>query len=317
MMFRKLAFLTVILPLTFAGQGLGADEKAAPAPPTKSGDEQAVRQVSNQLVKAFNAGKANEVANLFFAGADLTDDAGVVHKGQAEIKKLLSGFFEKFPGATCSLEVESVWLIGPAVAIEEGQKIVSTKEGASSFASHFTFVLMKDQGEWKIASVKETEDDSDLSPHDHLKALAWMVGDWVDESPDAVVKISCRWSDDKNFLLVDYDAKFQGKPAMKSSQRIGWDAVTKKIKSWVFDSDGGHGEGTWTHVDDHWVVKSTAALPDGHVGSATIILEPKDKDRFVSKGFDRLHGDTAKRDYEITIVRKPPEPSESTSSTSR
>ena len=30
-------------------------------------------------------------------------------------------------------------------------------------------------------------------------------------------------------------------------QIIGWDPVAKQIHSWVFDSDGGYGEGTWTH----------------------------------------------------------------------
>ena len=103
--------------------------------------------------------------------------------------------------------------------------------------------MIKQQGEWKIASAREVEDDDSLSPHERLKPLAWLVGDWVDEGSDAVVQISCNWSEDKNYLLVDFDAKIQGKPAMKSSQRIGWDPLTQKVKSWVFDSDGGYGEG--------------------------------------------------------------------------
>jgi hypothetical protein len=37
----------------------------------------------------------------------------------------------------------------------------------------------------------------------------------------------------------------------------------------------------------------------------------------VTKGFDRIHGDTARKDYEITVVRKPPEPGVSNPAASR
>ena len=134
------------------------------------------------------------------------------------------------------------------------------------------------------------------------------MGDWVDEASDAVVQISCKWSDDKNFLLVDFNAQVRGKPALKSSQRIGWDPPPEKAKSWVFDSDGGYGEGMWTQVENRWVIKSTAVLPDGQTGSATIAMEPRDKDSFVMKGSDRIRGKMAEPDFEVTIVRRPPAP---------
>lgn len=146
------------------------------------------------------------------------------------------------------------------------------------------------------------------TPRDRLVPLAWMVGDWVDEGSDALVTISCRWSDDKNYLLADYNVKVLGKPALKSTQRIGWDPLTKKIKSWLFDSDGGRGEGTWTQVDNRWVIKATAVLPDGRIGSATLTVTPSDKDSYVMKGTDRIQGDATRPDFEVTIVRKPPEP---------
>ena len=62
--------------------------KVAPAGAT-SADEQAVRQVTQNFVKAFNAGNAEKAAALFFSGAELIDDAGNVHKGTAAIKDVL------------------------------------------------------------------------------------------------------------------------------------------------------------------------------------------------------------------------------------
>jgi len=275
---------------------------------TKTADEQAVRQLTQDFVKDFNAGNAEKAAALFYSGAELIDDAGNVHKGAAAIKDVLGRFFEKFPGAISTMTADSVWMVSPGLAIEEGKRLVSTKDDKSSAATRYTFVMIKQQGDWKIASGREVNDEDSLSPHDRLKPLAWLVGDWVDEGSDAVIQISCKWSDDTNYLLIDFDAKVQGKPAMKSSQRIGWDPLTEKVKSWVFDSDGGNGEGIWAQIENRWVIKSTAVMPDGQTGSATIVLEPEGKDSYLMKGFDRIRGKTAEPDFEVKIVRKPPAP---------
>ncbi len=296
----------VLVPFMAPMPGLAQENLAAPKAPS---DEQAVRQVSASLVRAFNAADVKQVQELFFESADLTDDAGAVHRGRSEIVKLMEQFFAKFPGAKSTMTTDSVWLVGPGIAIQEGQRAVTTRDGKSAFASRYTLVLMKEGGRWKIASAKETEDDTGLTAHQRLVPLAWLVGEWIDESPDAVVKISCRWSEDKNYLLADYNTQLPGKKALKSQQRIGWDPLTQKVKSWVFDSDGGHGEASWTPVESRWLVKSSAVFPDGKTGSAMLTFEPRDKDTFMLKGTDRLQGDTSLPDFEIPIVRKPPEPS--------
>jgi len=300
--------ITVLVPaalIVISGATLARGQDAAA---TKNADEQAVRQITQDFVKAFNAGNTEKAAALFYSGAELTDDAGNVHKGAAAIKEVLARFFEKFPGATSTMTADPIWMVGPGLAIEEGRRVVTTKDDTSSAVTRYTFVMIKQKGEWKIASGREVNDEDSLTPHDRLKPLAWFVGDWVDEGSDAVVQISCKWSDDTNYLFVEFNAKIQGKPAMKSSQRIGWDPLTEKVKSWVFDSDGGHGEGIWAQIENRWVIKSTAVMPDGQTGSATIVLEPQDKNSYLMKGFDRIRGKTAEPDFELKIVRRPPEP---------
>ena len=130
----------------------------------------------------------------------------------------------------------------------------------------------------------------------------------VREDAEAAISISCQWDKGGNFLVADFLAKVQGQTVMESKQRIGWDPVAKGIRSWVFDADGGYGQGRWTEVDGKWIVKSSAVLPDGTTGSATIYLEPINEDRYVMKGFDRIAGDSALPDFEATVVRKMPEP---------
>jgi uncharacterized protein (TIGR02246 family) len=300
--------LAALIAASWATFATGQEAATAASASAASADEQAVRQVTQKFVKAFNAGSAENVATLFSGEAELIDDAGDVHKGNAAIKDLFGRFFEKFPGATSTMTPDAVRVVSPGLAIEEGRRVVSTKDDRSPAAMRYTLVMSKQHGQWKIVSGHEVDDDDSLSPHDRLRPLAWLVGDWVDEGSDAVVQMSCKWSEDKNYLLIDFNAKIQGKPALKSSQRIGWDPLNEKIKSWVFDSDGGHGEGIWCQVENHWVIKSTAVLPDGQTGSATIVLEPQDKDSYLMKGFDRIRGKTAEPDFEVKIVRRPPAP---------
>ena len=91
------------------------------------------------------------------------------------------------------------------------------------------------------SSVRE-ELEPGLPHQERLKELEWLVGDWIDESSESVIHGTCRWSADKNFLLRDFTIQSEGKPVMTVTQRIGWDPLSKQIKSWVFDSEGGYGD---------------------------------------------------------------------------
>jgi hypothetical protein len=171
-------------------------------------------------------------------------------------------------------------------------------------------VHVKRDGKWSIASARELPDDPEPTPRAYLQPLAWLIGDWVDEGAEQAVTISCRWADSGNFLLLDFDARVQGESVMKSTQRIGWDAMTGRVRSWVFDSDGGYGRGDWAQLDDRWIIKSSAVLPSGVTGSATIVIQPDGEDKFTMAGYDRVLGNEVEPDFEGVIVRKPPQPSE-------
>lgn len=266
-----------------------------------------IRAADEQFVKAFNAGKADEMAAMFLAKGELIDEAGNAYQGQAAIKDLLTKFFAKYPGAKLTIEVESIRVVGP-VAIEEGMRTTTTRDGADSSQVRYIAVRTKVGNAWPIVSLQDMSNDPEPTPNDHLQVLAWLVGDWTNESTDAVVKISYRWSEDKNFLLGDFNITRGGSVVMKSTQRIGWDPLAGKVRSWMFDSDGGYADGNWTLVDDAWVIKSTAVMPDGQTGSATVTMKPKDKNSFTMKGTERIVGEGREDDFDVTVVRPAPAP---------
>jgi uncharacterized protein (TIGR02246 family) len=284
-----------------------ADQSGQPTAQPK-GEEPA--QAAEALMAAFNRGSAGDLAALFLPNAELTDDAGNVHKGRKEIEMVLTAFFEKFPGARLQQKIQSSRLIAPSMAIQDGQQTIATKDGKERSENEFTAVLVRLENGWAYATLQQRPKDEEPSLHDRLEPLSWLVGDWVDEDPDAQMAFSCRWSEDKNFLLINFESRIRGRSETKTTQRIGWDPLAQRVRSWVFDSDGGYGEGQWTQVDKSWIIKSTAVMPDGQTGSATIVLEPVDRERFVMKGLDRILGDSTLPDYQVPIVRKPPQPAQ-------
>jgi uncharacterized protein (TIGR02246 family) len=275
-------------------------------PATPDPEVAAVRAVSEALVAAYNAGDGAKLAMCFAPKAELVDDAGNVYRGVEEISALFKAFRERFPKATMELAVDSIRLAGEELAVEDGTRTVKTEDATA--VNKYTMVYVQRDGKWLVAAARETAADPEPTPHDRLLPLAWLVGQWVDESAEAAIAINGRWDDSQNFLLIDFLVTVEGQVTMHSSQRIGWDPHAERIRSWVFDSDGGYGEARWVNLDGTWVLKSTATMPDGDSGSATIYIEPVDDDKFVMKGFDRIVGDSSLPDFEATIVRKPPEP---------
>ena len=207
-----------------------------------------------------------------------------------------------------TIEVEGIRVLSPDAAKEEGRTIVTPAKGYPATHRRYTALLVKRDGSWLLSSVRE-EHDLIVSPHDRLQVLAWMLGDWIDEGPDAVVRVNCRWSDDGNFLIRTFKVKHQGKEAMKVMQRIGWDPVASQIRSWEFDSEGGFGEGKWGGDGDRWIIKHTAIRPEGTTVSATNMMVRERPDLVRWSSTDRFIGHEPVPDepaYAFVRVPAPP-----------
>ena len=269
--------------------------------------EAAIVGESEATVKAFNAGDSAALGGLFLETGELVDEAGTVHTGKAAITELFTGFFGRFPKATLEMVVESARPVGDTLAVEEGLRRITTADGADAQV-RYVAVRSKQGDRWPIASYREFADDPLPTPGQMLQGAGWIVGDWVDESPEGRTAISFRWSDDGNYLIGDYTMSAAGAGESKSTQRIGWDAVTGQVRSWTFDDDGGFTEGRWDATEEGWVVKSEATMPDGTTGSATLLITVKDANHFVVRGTDRIVAGVEEPDFEMTIARKPPQP---------
>ena len=115
---------------------------------------------------------------------------------------------------------------------------------------------------------------SDQNAYAHLQTLAWLVGSWEEQNAPVQFKMKCEWTKNKNFLTRTFVVKTKRQIELEGTQVIGWDPIRKQIRSWVFDSAGGFGEGTWEQHDNHWTIRAWFVLQDGARASSINILTP-------------------------------------------
>lgn len=287
---------------------LAHGQTAAPAGAEVPAVVKAIDAAREATLKAFNSGDSAGLAAMFLEDGEVVDENGTVTETRAEIEALFRRFFEKFPKATLEMEVTDARAVGDEVVIEEGIRRITADQAAAAAQVRYVAVRTKQGDAWPIASYREFADDPLPTAAEMLAPLDWLVGEWVDESPEGNTKISYQWSEDGNFLLGEYNLSVAGQAAAKSVQRIGWDPVEGELRSWTFDSDGGFSEGSWMATDDGWLVKSEATLPDGGTGSATITIRQNDADHFVVESTDRVVAGAEEPDFKLVIARKPPTP---------
>ena len=86
----------------------------------------------------------------------------------------------------------------------------------------------------------------------------------ADAAAKPALESTVRWNSTRTYLLRETRIMPpDGGPALEVSQRIGWDPLSRRIRSWSFSSDGGHSEGVWTLENGVWVARTMSVLPDG------------------------------------------------------
>lgn len=291
-----------------SGKDAPATARVAAQAASQADDAKAIASLIASFTKAFNAGDAVAAAATYSEEALVVDEQGKRTEGRAAVRDQLAASFADNPGSTIAIKVDALRFLGPDTALEEGQTTITPAGvGGVPEVTHFTVVYVKHGGHW-LQSVVRDEIRHDLTPHDRLKELEWLVGDWINESQDAVVHTACKWADNGNFLIREFTMKTHGQPVLSGTQRIGWDPVRGQFKTWIFDTEGGFGEGYWTRNGDEWVIKAEGVQQDGRHASVTNILKRLGKDRASWQSVDRtLGGVSVPGIDEFTLVRKPPE----------
>lgn len=278
-------------------------------------DEAAIREADEAFVAAYRKGDAKAVAALFTVDAEFVDEAGEVFQGREAIEASLVEFFAENPECQLEMTIDSIRFISPGIAIEDGSTRFSHPVGSDdadhshSIDSRYTTVFVKTEGKWLAASIRDHAPKDRRVHRAQLEQLDWLVGDWVDEGEDSIVTFSCQVVDNGNFLLRQFSILIGGEETMSGTQRIGWDPLTGKLRTWIFDSEGAYGEGLWHQDGDRWILKCNGVTADGETASSTSIYTPIDSHTMTWQSIDYEIAGVQQPDSEVyTIVREAPAP---------
>jgi uncharacterized protein (TIGR02246 family) len=269
-----------------------------------------LEKTAADFIVAFNQKDAAAIAGLFAEQGEITDiEAQEVTTGREEIKAHYAEIFADKDSAAIALEVDSVRLVGPGLAIEDGT-VHSTFPGDHFPARSMTYtaVLRKNEGgAWQIASTRNLRDVT--SAAGHLAGLANQVkGDWTCQKEDTRFDIAFGWDDSGQFVTGELLVTKAAAKPLSSKLRFGWDDVHKTISCWTFDDAGGFAKADWTPVDGIWQVRTEGTTAEGESMSANQSLAFEGKDAFVWSGKDRLIDGESQPEAKLRFVRQSPEP---------
>jgi uncharacterized protein (TIGR02246 family) len=283
-----------------------AGQERSKAQDSKAGDEQAIRKAGAAYVEAMNKGDLNAMMAFWSPDADYIDESGKQTRGKEALTALFKKGLAENKGSKITGKTNSLKFLRPEVAMVDGS-LEFAAPGGSKESNRYAVVWVKSGDRWLISSARDLPAETSEVPslaYPQLKSLEWLVGEWQDASDKIDVHAVCRWDHNKSFLLVEYEVKRPGVEPIEVRMRIGWDGHNGLVRSWVFDSQGGFGEGYWERQGNRWVVAKAGILPDGGTGSATNVYEFVDQNTFIWRARDREVEGQPLADTEIKFVRK-------------
>jgi len=196
--------IIALLALTSAAlAAVSHAETAAQDPPEKT----AVMAIDRAFEAAYAKADPKAIADFFTEDAQYTSDSGRTFAGRQAIEDSVRAAFAKNHGAKLAIAPDSVRVVAPEVLLESGSTTVTAKDGETNGAL-YTAVYVKKDGKWKISQLVETP-QPDVTAHDQLSELGWLVGDWedADKGDNLTVRSQYSWARGGNFLTRNVDCE--------------------------------------------------------------------------------------------------------------
>jgi uncharacterized protein (TIGR02246 family) len=272
---------------------------------TTSADQEAIRQRMELYLAAFNQNDAAAVAKFWSTDClSVAEDSGNRIAGCEALRQHFKKFFEDTPTARLSGEITELKLVRPDVALIEGRTTLFVADD-EPVASTYSALLVKEGDEWFISNSRE-RDVPPQSSRAALRELEWLIGTWQDQSDEAQVRTTVRWSPNEAFLIRSFTVQDPDAGSLEGTQVIGWDPLNRQIRTWTFNSDGSFGQGTVSKHDDDWLLKMTQVLSDGQLAAATQVITRVDQNTMTVQVIGKtVNGEPVPASTAVTVVRLP------------
>ncbi|MFG0262667.1 MAG: YybH family protein [Novipirellula sp. JB048] len=308
-----LSLVSFVCVVSVGGMAV-ADDPAAGAPSgndshaeTESDqDLAAIRAQSVAFVEAFNQHDAKAVAAFWTEDGEFIDDAGVKFSGRDEIEKSYAEAFAHNPGVTLRIAIDSLRLLSEHAAMERGRAVVEPAPTDSLGYSRYEVVQVKVDGQWLMASVRDTWVEPEVSQEDTAD-LGWLIGKWTAEEHGNRMESEFRWVANNSFVERSYTTTQLDGTTVSGVQLIGWNPSAGCVQSWDFSAGGGHAVGVWSPTKTGWTSQMTGVTGDGVPTSAVNQLRRLDDNAYVWQSIDRTVGGMPLADSDEVVIKRSPD----------
>lgn len=282
----------VILPNT------GWAQTTVPATETVT---QRVQVQLDLYVKAFNDRDTDGLSKLISPNVTYRDESGDPPLVDAtSLIQRIESTFQDHPTLKLMAQVTSIETNTPDSVTVKGQTTLTATD-APDETSAFTLTMTKADPTWVISSILETSFESENTSNVAMQSLAWLVGDWTDDSTEQLHSAF-------EFLPGE---KFLKRTISKSSggevlgiEVTGYDPTLGRVRSWQYFTDGTFGAGLWTGGSGRWTMAITQTFPNGQVASGTYVIKPQDENTMTVQIVSReVDGEPVPSGTEITMSR--------------
>ena len=286
---------------------LAFDMRAEETDPSIAGLE----QTAGKFVTAYNQKDAAALAALFVENGEITNLSGEeTISGRENIQTHYEELFSDEDAPSIAVEVESVRLVAPNLAIEDGVFHLTppgVDETPVQSTAYTAALLRNDAGEWQIASSRGLKDVT--AAEGHLTDLANVLkGDWTCMTSDGVrIDLAFGWDPSGKAIAGEMLATTSDGEPQPGTIRIGWNAARNSIVSWMFDSKGGANQGIWTPTDDGWIIRSEGSTADGEIISSSQQLTTEGDNTLIWSASNRVLDGEKQPDNTLRIVRQTPD----------
>jgi len=235
--------------------------------------------------------------------------SGAVLRGREAIKEHYDEVFGDDEDATASYESGAARLLTNGVAIEDAEMSFTAPSGEVSVHPYTAVHIKQKDGSWLLARVRDVSGDF-AQPTEKLRALEWLIGDWVIQIEDSDTWISFDWSKDGPYIDARALTEKADVQSTAATLRIGWDALKNGFVSWSFDSLGGYNYSEWTSTgDDSYLLKTRGVTADGESLSSTQIVALAPSGEFFTwTKRDQIIDGEVTPDISLNVVKRPPAP---------
>ena len=272
-----------------------------------SGEESKIRANLKAYLEAYAKRDASALADLWSEEGEFQSPlSGNKVVGRAAIEKEYRDIFAGAEQIALEAEIQSLRLVTPEVAVEDGVARVM-RPGDAPEETSYRVIHVRQDGKWLIDSVRETAvplAEAEQAVPGQLAELAWVIGDWVDSGEGSEIYLSASWVMGNKFIRRNFDVVIGDQVAMNGIEVIGWDPREEIVRSWVFDSEGGFGSAEWEKGEGKWVKRVSGTTADGRKVNAVHVVSEISEDGYQWQAHSRSAGGELLPNIDAVTVRR-------------